>query len=196
MLNLYKLLFLILILFAEVAISYKLRFSEHTGRALLRRFRSISKWILEVAVSPDFSFVSSTHLDLSQQMKVSEFLERYGQESMSGVFLISDIKDEIQYVSVGEIPIQEELVHCLETQGAEKVHSIRVQTFSVSNKAAIDAYRTELLNQLGVSPPGNTVESAWYQAEAVGSEPKSNTAANDLKVNLQSVKAKHTRFLP
>ena len=49
----------------------------------------------------------------------------------------------------------DELYQCLEQEGSQEVYSIQAQSFSVANRVATEAYRTELLKHLGGYPPGN-----------------------------------------
>ena len=75
---------------------------------------------------------------------------------MFGVFLVTDVDGLVQYVSTTNLFMDEELQQCLVKQGTSKVHKIRAQSFSVGNEVAANAYRSELLRQLGGTPPGNT----------------------------------------
>ena len=115
------------------------------------------------ASSTEFDFISTVRLDLGKQFKVSDFIAEFGQQSLYGVFIISDSKGEVQYVSSSTLPVVDELMICLNNQGGDKVHSIRAQTFSVANQLAMNSYRGELLRQLGECPPGNIAgASCWY----------------------------------
>lgn len=170
---------LIVLVLADVNISFLIKFSRSlSGCSRQRpRFSVVADISKLYSTSPEFTFVASARLDLSKQMKVSDFLETYGQDSMEGVFIVSDSRNEVQYVSVADIPVQDELKYCLTRQGSEKVSFVRVQTFSVSNKMAIEAYRSELLNQLGYTPPGNEEANSWYKGSGEATTPETKSAA-------------------
>ena len=122
--------------------------------------------------------IISKKLEFSYEVKTLDFLSEYEKENIFGVFMIYNNKGEIQYVSESKKSVIEEVKLCLEKAGEEKVHSIRVQSFSVPDERAIDAYRAELLNQIGQTPPGNSDgPNGWFNKNELGA----NTP--NLKVN-------------
>jgi len=101
---------------------------------------------------------------------------------------VTDSTGNIQYVSKSDGPVLDELRFCLEAYGSEKVHSVRLQSFSSSNKMAIDAYRGELLKQIkprlplpdaaAASPAVSNVSAATLESNPL-SEVRANIPLTD-----------------
>ena len=118
-------------------------------------------------LSSGIPLILSAHFNIASTLTRQQ---KYSGQSMFGVFVISDVDGNIQYVSTTNLSMDEELRQCLERQGASRVHKIRAQSFSVANTIAADAYREELLHQLGGPPPGNIEEENNNSSESQHTE--------------------------
>lgn len=134
---------------------------------------------------------SSIKLTLSQSFDISTFLsELHDKSTVAGVYVLEDADGKSYYVGASKNVVESIKAYYQTSSAAASLRNVRVQTFSVYNADAVEAYRNELVRI--TSPPGNLIPTSHSDSIAtsttIGSASSSATQKSGLAGKLQGLK--------
>lgn len=94
--------------------------------------------------------ISEVELNLGELINSKDFVKKFASKKVTGVYAVADVESQVQYVGISR-NVSSSIETLLNIKGNELVNSVRVQTFSIPSLSAMEAYKTELIRQLGLS---------------------------------------------
>lgn len=94
--------------------------------------------------------VSEVELSLGELIDCNVFIERFAKNKVTGVYAINNYANQVQYIGISK-DVTSAVQVLLNKVGIEEVNSVRVQTFSIPSISAMEAYKMELIRQLGLA---------------------------------------------